>query len=197
MFTFLAPRPQAQEECEALKTELTNVLAQTRHAAAAAAATPAPSAPLLAPLAPPAPVKAVSTPVTAQPAAGPLRTPAATPRPAMSRAVSTTASEARGTPGPSGGELSISDFRLRKKVMMKHPDIGSLHKELVMSGQITEAEFWEGREVRLCPSGSYTSHHADVREDSTFSSRRQRKMHRRKVDRARLWIHDRRFRTER
>jgi transcription initiation factor TFIIH subunit 1 len=30
---------------------------------------------------------------------------------------------------------------------MSNPDLGSLHRDLVMSGQITEAEFWDGREV--------------------------------------------------
>ncbi|KZV74443.1 hypothetical protein PENSPDRAFT_732338 [Peniophora sp. CONT] len=151
MFTFLAPRAQAEKECEALKTELTNVLAQNRHTAPVPVTAPAPATAAPAPTGPPVtPMVAAPTPATAQVASGPLRTPAATPgpRPAMSRAVSTS-SEARGTPGPSGGDLSISDFRLRKKVMIKHPELGSLHKELVMSGQITETEFWEGREHLL------------------------------------------------
>lgn len=30
---------------------------------------------------------------------------------------------------------------------MNNPELGALHRELVMSGQITEAEFWDGREV--------------------------------------------------
>ena len=32
---------------------------------------------------------------------------------------------------------------------MSNPELGTLHRELVMSGQITEAEFWDGREVIL------------------------------------------------
>jgi transcription initiation factor TFIIH subunit 1 len=31
---------------------------------------------------------------------------------------------------------------------VSNPELGALHRDLVMSGQITEAEFWEGREVR-------------------------------------------------
>lgn len=31
---------------------------------------------------------------------------------------------------------------------MSNPELGALHRDLVMSGQITEADFWDGREVR-------------------------------------------------
>ena len=47
------------------------------------------------------------------------------------------------------GSDPTSDFRLRKKVLMSNPELGTLHRDLVMSGQITESEFWEGREVRM------------------------------------------------
>ena len=49
---------------------------------------------------------------------------------------------------PSG---PIDDFHIRKKVLMKSPELATLHRELVMSGQITENEFWEGREVCESP----------------------------------------------
>ena len=49
------------------------------------------------------------------------------------------------------GNDPTSDFRLRKKVLMSNPELGILHRDLVMSGQITESEFWEGREVRMTP----------------------------------------------
>ena len=45
----------------------------------------------------------------------------------------------------------VNDFRIRKKVLVKTPELAALHRELVMSGQITETEFWEGREVRDQP----------------------------------------------
>ena len=56
------------------------------------------------------------------------------------------ASDARGTPALIGGEAG-QDFELRKKVLRDNPELGALHKDLVMTGQITEAEFWDGREV--------------------------------------------------
>lgn len=49
------------------------------------------------------------------------------------------------------GSDPTTEFRLRKRVLMSHPELGALHRELVASGQISEAEFWEGREVRLIP----------------------------------------------
>jgi transcription initiation factor TFIIH subunit 1 len=45
----------------------------------------------------------------------------------------------------------INDFRIRKKVLVKTPELAALHRELVMSGQITETEFWDGREVLYEP----------------------------------------------
>jgi transcription initiation factor TFIIH subunit 1 len=53
----------------------------------------------------------------------------------------------RGTPVITGGDPA-AEFRLRKKVLMNNPELGALHRDLVMTGQITEAEFWDGREVR-------------------------------------------------
>ena len=42
----------------------------------------------------------------------------------------------------------IRDFAIRKKVLVKTPELAALHRELVVSGQITETEFWDGRELR-------------------------------------------------
>ncbi|KAG2106528.1 hypothetical protein BD769DRAFT_1630746 [Suillus cothurnatus] len=44
---------------------------------------------------------------------------------------------------------AATDFRLRKKVLLSSPELLALHKELVMSGHITESEFWDGREHLL------------------------------------------------
>ncbi|KAI9572264.1 hypothetical protein HD554DRAFT_2320529 [Boletus coccyginus] len=38
---------------------------------------------------------------------------------------------------------------LSKRVLLENPELLALHKELVLAGQITEAEFWEGREHLL------------------------------------------------
>ena len=37
--------------------------------------------------------------------------------------------------------------KLRLRVLNKHPNLKILHRELVLGKQITEEEFWEGREV--------------------------------------------------
>lgn len=41
------------------------------------------------------------------------------------------------------------DWELHKRVLVKNPQLAALHYELVQSGQITDEEFWEGREVHL------------------------------------------------
>ncbi|KAH8993276.1 hypothetical protein EDB86DRAFT_2929659, partial [Lactarius hatsudake] len=75
---------------------------------------------------------------------GVRRAPApAPPRPSDSRAESV--SSHRGTPVND----PINDFHVRKKVLLNTPELAALHRELVMSGQITETEFWEGREQLL------------------------------------------------
>ncbi|CAE6518016.1 unnamed protein product [Rhizoctonia solani] len=43
--------------------------------------------------------------------------------------------------------LSVND--LRKCVLLKRVDLAALHRELVMTGNLTEAEFWAGREHLL------------------------------------------------
>ncbi|KAG6833537.1 hypothetical protein H0H87_005188 [Tephrocybe sp. NHM501043] len=47
------------------------------------------------------------------------------------------------------GNDPANDFRLRKLVLLANPDLAQLHRDLVIAAQITEAEFWDGREVRL------------------------------------------------
>ncbi|KAG5353502.1 hypothetical protein C0989_006316 [Termitomyces sp. Mn162] len=42
-----------------------------------------------------------------------------------------------------------SDFRVRKIVLVANPDLAQLHRDLVIAGQITEEEFWDGREHLL------------------------------------------------
>ena len=37
----------------------------------------------------------------------------------------------------------IRDFAIRKKVLVKTPELAALHRELVVSGQIAETEFWD------------------------------------------------------
>ena len=61
-----------------------------------------------------------------------------------------------GTPGPGSDGLpkkaKPAYWKLREKVLRKQPTLELLHRELVMGKQITEEEFWEGREVSLFES---------------------------------------------
>jgi transcription initiation factor TFIIH subunit 1 len=139
-FTFASPPPQALTERETFKAQLTTIISNNRAARESGA---------------------LQSPQTAVPGATPSpngsaahRAPAPTPsRPSTSRAASV--SSTRGTPVND----PVNDFRVRKKVLVKTPELGALHRELVVSGQITETEFWEGREV------CYASHSRSFVQD--------------------------------
>ncbi|KAG1832517.1 hypothetical protein EV424DRAFT_1369109 [Suillus variegatus] len=118
-FTFTSPSAVAYAEREAFKQELTNIISRNRSAA--------------------------PTPL---PKPTPLSTPAKTPAPIPSTSRATSVSSDTRTPILSGIDAA-TDFRLRKKVLLSNPELLVLHKELVMSGQITESEFWDGREHLL------------------------------------------------
>ena len=121
-FTFTSPQPLASTEREKFKKELTNILSRNR----SGLKPPVTAAPL--------------TPISTALASRPLLPSG----PSASRAASVS-SDGR-TPILAGHDHA-SEFRLRKKVLISNPELGSLHRELVMTGQITEAEFWDGREV--------------------------------------------------
>ncbi|WRT66590.1 uncharacterized protein IL334_003549 [Kwoniella shivajii] len=64
------------------------------------------------------------------------------------------------TPGGGGGGVSTpispavraqrkKEYKLRQKVLEKNPTLRMLHRELVIGKQITEEEFWEGREALI------------------------------------------------
>ncbi|KAG2153773.1 uncharacterized protein EDB93DRAFT_1134706 [Suillus bovinus] len=118
-FTFTSPSAVAYAEREVFKQELTNIISRNRSAA--------------------------PTPI---PKPTPLSTPAKTPAPIPSTSRATSVSSDTRTPILSGIDAA-TDFRLRKKVLLSNPELLSLHKELVMSGHITESEFWDGREHLL------------------------------------------------
>jgi len=126
-FTFISPQAVAYSEREKFKKELTTIIGRNRTAAENAA----------------------KRPVTALNASN-LSTPKPTTVP-PSRASSSRAASVTSDTGISPiipGNDPASDFRLRKTVLLNNPDLASLHRELVIGGQITESEFWEGREVR-------------------------------------------------
>ncbi|KAG6903111.1 hypothetical protein C0995_006298 [Termitomyces sp. Mi166 len=73
----------------------------------------------------------------------PVSSNAPTPRPIVPLPTSR-----RTTPVITGNDPA-SDFRLRKIVLVANPDLAQLHRDLVIAGQITEEEFWDGREHLL------------------------------------------------
>ncbi|KAJ7703002.1 hypothetical protein B0H17DRAFT_1233541 [Mycena rosella] len=131
---FAFTSPKALAEREKFKAELTVILGRNRTALEAAARAP--------PVAPkPSPV---TTPVAAHPQR-PLISHSQTP----SRAVSVSSAEQRNVIIIPGNDQA-TDVRLRKTILMSDPELGALHRELVaISGQLSEAEFWEGREYLL------------------------------------------------
>ncbi|KAF8270272.1 hypothetical protein EI94DRAFT_1798336 [Lactarius quietus] len=128
-FTFTSAPPVALTEREMFKAQLTTIISNNRAARDSGAAQP-PQA---------------SVPIPTSTSNGAVRRAPAptTPRPSDSRAESV--SSHRGTPVND----PIHDFHVRKKVLLNTPELAALHRELVMSGQITETEFWEGREQLL------------------------------------------------
>ncbi|KAF9454054.1 hypothetical protein P691DRAFT_771042 [Macrolepiota fuliginosa MF-IS2] len=142
-FTFISPN--ARVEREKFKTELT-VIVGTNKAAAEAGTL----APVAATLTPAVPLTATPTHKTPTPTASNAPTPriGGVPPLPLSRAASVT-SERRATTPVIAGIDPANDFKLRKKVLMGNPDLAALHKDLVIGGQITEAEFWDGREHLL------------------------------------------------
>ncbi|KJA20706.1 hypothetical protein HYPSUDRAFT_188287 [Hypholoma sublateritium FD-334 SS-4] len=139
-FTFTAPPPTAGSEREVFKQELTMIISRNR---SMAGHIPTPIAPLIIP-SNSLPISAASTPGGTTPGGAAPRPAATALRPSISRATSV-ATERRGTPVIAGTDPA-SEFRLRKKVLMSNPELLTLHRDLVMTGQITEAEFWDGRE---------------------------------------------------
>ena len=127
-FTFTSPQPVAYTEREKFKKELTNIISRNRSVQD-----------IQRPIISVTPSAAVSSSVSNAPPPRPLA------GPSTSRAASV--SSGRGSTPVIPGNDSASDFRLRKKVLIGNTDLGALHRDLVMSGQITEAEFWDGREV--------------------------------------------------
>lgn len=134
-FTFTAPQSVAFAEREKFKQELTSIISRNKNATDGF---PKPLIPLKVANAPS--LSANPTPSVLSP-----KHHLAPSHHSVSRAPSDS-SERRATPVITGSD-SASDFRLRKKVLMSNPELGSLHRDLVMTGQITEAEFWDGREV--------------------------------------------------
>jgi hypothetical protein len=46
-------------------------------------------------------------------------------------------------------ELAAKMFRLRKKVLLRDPDLAALHRSVVIKGKLSEDDFWGARQVSL------------------------------------------------
>ncbi|KAF7321699.1 hypothetical protein MKEN_00691300 [Mycena kentingensis (nom. inval.)] len=134
--SFAFSSPKAQHERENFKTELTIIVGRNRATAEAAARAPVVPKPSLVP--PPISPAAVT----------PQRPTALSQAP--SRAVSVSSSSDPRSLIIIPGNDYATDVRLRKEILRSSPELGALHRELVaMTGQLSEAEFWEGREHLL------------------------------------------------
>ncbi|KAJ8522454.1 hypothetical protein ONZ45_g965 [Pleurotus djamor] len=139
-FTFTSPQPTSIAEREKFKTELTQIISRNRTAAELA----------------PRPTPSVSLPSLSLPTPNASTSNAPTPKVIPSRLSSPRAgSVTRAMTPVLVGNDPVSDFRLRKKVLVSDPELAALHRELVISGQISEAEFWDGREHLLLAQASF------------------------------------------
>ena len=136
LLVFNAAQQTALEDREKFKNELAAAVGRNRASIDAGSATP--SAP-----ASPAPVP--SSPSAATRAATP-DTRAATPT--LTRPSSTTVSSAAASPVPTNRPRPRNqpppktDIELRISVIKSNPQLRALHKDIVISGQMSDAEFW-------------------------------------------------------
>jgi transcription initiation factor TFIIH subunit 1 len=140
-FTFVSSN--ARNERDKFKKELTQIVGTNKAIADAGGRKPMVSMPAPVAALPSTPTHKLSTPISN----------ASTPRPSggvptipVSRAASVASEQRASTPTIIGSD-PVNDFKLRKKVLVGDLDLAALHKDLVIGGQITEAEFWDGREV--------------------------------------------------
>ena len=119
-FTFTASQSVAVAEREKFKQELTSIISRNKNATEGL---PKPLTPLKVANAPPVFANPTSSALSPKQYLTP-------PHHSVSRAPSDS-SERRTTPVITGSDPA-SDFRLRKKVLMSNPELGSLHRDLVM-----------------------------------------------------------------
>ena len=121
-FTFINSPDIALSERDKFKKELTSILAHN---------------------------KGLSTPIT--PISGQSRAVAKpVPRPAPPSPSFRQPSRTNTPPNiasTSNPGLNQDDIQTCKRILLKDTELADLHRMLVMSGQVTEAEFWEGRQV--------------------------------------------------
>ncbi|KAL7415329.1 hypothetical protein BDY24DRAFT_382565 [Mrakia frigida] len=132
--TFLFTHPStAPKDAEEFKAQLA-AIAATNKARLAGPSTPA-------------------TPAAATPSTGGAPSPAAVgsltaAEKGKGRATPLGAAGGGGLPGRDGRDV-LTDWDLHKRVLVKNPQLAKLHYDLVQAGELTDAEFWEGRELLL------------------------------------------------
>ena len=45
-------------------------------------------------------------------------------------------------------ELAAKIYRLRKRILVRDPELAVLHNAVVIAGKMSEADFWASRQVR-------------------------------------------------
>lgn len=135
LLVFNAAQQTALDDREKFKTELAAAVSRNRASADAGSAAPStPASPAAAPSSPSSAIRA-ATPDTR--AATPTQT-----RP-TSTAASTAASPAPSKrPRPKDLPPPKTDIELRISVIKSNPQLRALHKDIVISGQMSDAEFW-------------------------------------------------------
>jgi len=73
-----------------------------------------------------------------------------------------------GLAGRDGRDV-LTDWDLHKRVLVKNPQLAKLHYDLVRAGELTDAEFWEGREVSFLSRLVSFAFLATTRSSSFFS----------------------------
>lgn len=145
----------AQDDAARVKAVLAGVAAQNRlDKAGPPGVEPVDVKPVIhRPPLPPAAAATAGAPAAPSAAGGPNQPPAtaassstSSSAPASKPVVTAPASPSAAAKGK--GRNLKEDWELHKRVLVKNPQLAALHYELVQSGQITDDEFWEGREVR-------------------------------------------------
>ncbi|KAH8828569.1 hypothetical protein DL96DRAFT_1603756 [Flagelloscypha sp. PMI_526] len=139
MFNFTSPQPVALVERKTIQNHLSSIISQNRNAPGNGLSNGSLTSHIASSIS--------AGPVTPRPQHRPSPGSSKTPSHTPSRAPSSIP-EARPTSIVLGSNPQL-DFQLRKRVLLGNRELSQLHRNLVIGGQITEQEFWEGREHLL------------------------------------------------
>jgi transcription initiation factor TFIIH subunit 1 len=143
MFTFTSPTKD--DDRKAVQDALIPFVSANKAGRSGSASTPAAGAGPSTPL--------VGTPGVPSPAAASPATPGEAGVGGVAGAGVVGKGKRKADGSPSTGSVDAAkaarpvNYKLRLRVLNKNPNLKMLHRELVLGKQITEEEFWEGREV--------------------------------------------------